>query len=258
MTDTHGHDHTHSHGHATRRGEGVVPAAGSGAREDASARWDRFYLGDDGQDAPLWSGRPNPTLVAEVTSLPPGRALDVGCGEGADAIWLAQRGWVVTGLDPSGVALGRAERAAASAGVDVTWRHAELLEAARGGELHGFDLVTAHYGVVGADELEAATAALVAAVEHGGTLLVVHHELDAERLAAMTEEGLYHLDPIALADHLDTGWDIEVRDTRARTAAGPTATGRNDGEAAPGAGHDHPPDVVLRARRRLASGGSPR
>lgn len=72
----------------------------------------------------LWSGQPNPQLVAQTAGLTPGDALDAGCGEGADAIWLARRGWNVTAVDVSAVAL---ERAAASAGVEgvparIVWR----------------------------------------------------------------------------------------------------------------------------------------
>ncbi len=89
--------------------------------------WDRFYAGD-GDGTPLGSGEPNPALVAEVSGLPPGTALDVGCGEGADAIWLARQGWQVTAVDPSRVALDRAQAAAQAAGVEITWVHAGLLE----------------------------------------------------------------------------------------------------------------------------------
>lgn len=88
--------------------------------------WDRFYIGD-GDDTPHWSGQPNPSLVTEASTLHPGRALDVGCGEGGDAIWLASHGWQVTAIDPSRVALGRAQAAARAAGVDVTWIRAGLL-----------------------------------------------------------------------------------------------------------------------------------
>ena len=67
--------------------------------------WDERYSERDGAK---WSGRPNGRLTVEVSGLTPGRALDIGCGEGADAIWLARSGWAVTAIDISDVALGRA------------------------------------------------------------------------------------------------------------------------------------------------------
>ncbi|MFW6599694.1 class I SAM-dependent methyltransferase [Propionibacteriaceae bacterium Y2011] len=60
----------------------------------------------------VWSGRPNPGLVNAVQHLAPGKALDLGCGEGADAIWLATQGWIVTGVDISATATARARREA--------------------------------------------------------------------------------------------------------------------------------------------------
>jgi len=74
--------------------------------------WDERYGSADS----IWSGNPNPRLVSVAQELRPGVALDVGCGEGADAVWLAARGWRVTGVDVSTVALQRAERAARTAG----------------------------------------------------------------------------------------------------------------------------------------------
>ena len=74
----------------------------------------------------MWSGRANGALVTELAESPPGRALDVGCGEGADAIWLARAGWEVTGLDVSEVALERAAAAAREAGVTVHWVLADV------------------------------------------------------------------------------------------------------------------------------------
>src|SRR4051794_928957 len=74
--------------------------------------WEERYRSSD----QIWSGNPNPRLVEHVAELTPGTALDVGCGEGADAIWLAARGWQVTALDVSTVALARGARAAADAG----------------------------------------------------------------------------------------------------------------------------------------------
>ena len=97
--------------------------------------WNERYAGSN----QIWSGQPNQALVTEVSELPPGRALDVGCGEGADAVWLAQRGWDVTGLDVSGVALDRARLHARDAGVVVRWVRAGLVEA--GLPDRGFDLV---------------------------------------------------------------------------------------------------------------------
>src|SRR5438067_5151555 len=83
-----------------------------------AADWDMRYGEREGA---MWSGRPNGRLVAEIADLTPGRALDVGCGEGADAIWLARRGWTVTAIDISDVAVRRARAAAELAGVTVEW-----------------------------------------------------------------------------------------------------------------------------------------
>ena len=90
-------------------------------------------------------GRPNPRLVEHAADLPPGVAVDVGCGEGADVVWLAERGWRVTGVDVSVVALEKAERHAGEAGVAdrTSWLHADLVagDALPGGA----DLVSAQY-----------------------------------------------------------------------------------------------------------------
>ncbi len=78
----------------------------------------------------IWSGKPNAQLVAEVSDLPAGTALDVGCGEGADALWLATRGWQVTAVDISTTAIERARSHALRVGAEVagriTWVHADL------------------------------------------------------------------------------------------------------------------------------------
>ena len=89
----------------------------------------------------MWSGRPNGALVAEVAGLAPGRVLDVGCGEGADAIWLAGLDWDVTALDVSGVALDRAAQHARDAGVTSpgsarVWRPRGSRQRLRPGRLH--------------------------------------------------------------------------------------------------------------------------
>jgi SAM-dependent methyltransferase len=101
--------------------------------------WEGFY-----RDGTRWSGRPNPLLVREAGELTPGAALDLGCGEGADAVWLASRGWRVTGVDISATALERAARHAAEAGVDdrIAWERHELGVSFPDGT---FDLVSAQF-----------------------------------------------------------------------------------------------------------------
>jgi SAM-dependent methyltransferase len=92
---------------------------------DVQAAWDNRYAAAD----QLWSGQPNGQLVTETRGLRPARALDVGCGEGADALWLAAQGWAVTALDVSRLALDRAADQAERAGVQVTWLHSGLVDA---------------------------------------------------------------------------------------------------------------------------------
>jgi SAM-dependent methyltransferase len=139
--------------------------------------WDDRYR-SAGQ---LWSGEPNPQLVAQAASLPPGGALDVGCGEGADAIWLARRGWTVTGVDISAVALDRAADHAAACGDEIarriSWRRADLRSWEPGRQQ--YDLVSAQFMYLPSAELESLHRRLAAAVRPGGTLLVVLHHPDS-------------------------------------------------------------------------------
>ena len=131
-----------------------------------AAEWDARYSEGDGA---RWSGRPNGRLLAEVASLAPGRALDVGCGEGADAIWLARRGWTVTAIDISDVALIRAREAAELADAAVEW--------VRGDALHtpfpagSFDLVSMQYPALPKAAGGAAMRSLLDTVRPGGLLL---------------------------------------------------------------------------------------
>jgi SAM-dependent methyltransferase len=127
----------------------------------------------------LWSGRPNRQLVVEAGELPPGRALDAGSGEGGDALWLAERGWQVTAVDFSAIAIERAAAAAEARGLGdrVDWVHADLGEwTPPAGQ---FDLVTAHYLHATWADRPAMFRGLAAAVAPGGILLVVGHVLDA-------------------------------------------------------------------------------
>lgn len=140
--------------------------------------WDRRY---EGRSA-IWSGQPNPHLVAEAEGLPAGGALDVGCGEGADAVWLASRGWHVTAVDLSEVALGRAAGHAATAGVPATaieWHHLDVL--AWRPPPAAFDLISAQYLHLPPAERIPLWQALAAATAPGGSLLIVgHHPSDLD------------------------------------------------------------------------------
>jgi SAM-dependent methyltransferase len=135
-------------------------------RED----WNRRYAGSE----LLWTGEPNRFLVAETEALPPGRALDLACGEGRSAVWLAERGWDVTGVDFADVGLDKARGLAAARGVDPTWVQADLLEYDPPRE--AFDLVAILYLQLPADERARVLRAAAAAVAPGGTLLVVAHD----------------------------------------------------------------------------------
>jgi 2-polyprenyl-3-methyl-5-hydroxy-6-metoxy-1,4-benzoquinol methylase len=146
------------------------------SEEDAAAMfeppsWDERYSGEE----KIWSGKANPQLVAEVAGLTPGAALDVGCGEGGDVIWLARHGWRVTGADFSANGLSRAARHADEAGVaDRTdWWQVDARAFAAGGR--SFDLVTSHFLHPPDAGMVEVTRRLADAVAPGGHLLVVGH-----------------------------------------------------------------------------------
>lgn len=169
--------------------------------------WDERYA-----SAPaLWSGRPNHLLVAAVEGggLQPGAALDVGCGEGADAVWLARRGWRVTGVDVSTVALGRAASAAADAGVSaqISWLQLDLT--ATDPPAGPWDLVNVQYWHLPREQRVPLWSALAAVVAPGGTLLVGSHDADDPHAAAHHAdhpERFYRPDEVVAA--LGPGWDV--------------------------------------------------
>lgn len=210
------------------------PSGSSDAyRGDPSVRdyWDARYGAHDQH----WSGNPNGALVAEASDLVPGRVLDVGCGEGADAVWLAGRGWEVTALDVSGVALERAAAAAASAEQSVHFVHAGLGEA--GLEPRSFDLVSAMYPVLQRTPDAAAPRALLDAVAPGGLLLVVHHVGMAQRDAHDGFVPSQYYWPADIVAMLNDHWQLELHENRPRVVP--------DG----GQGAHHADDEVVRARR---------
>jgi 2-polyprenyl-3-methyl-5-hydroxy-6-metoxy-1,4-benzoquinol methylase len=136
-----------------------------------SSGWEDRYSGQE----KIWSGEPNPQLVAETSGLTPGTALDVGCGEGGDVIWLARQGWRVTGADFSGNGLARAARHAEEAGVAerTDWWQVDARTFAADGR--SFDLVTTQFLHPPNGGMVAVTTLLSEAVAPGGYLLVVGH-----------------------------------------------------------------------------------
>ncbi|WP_306514329.1 FAD-dependent oxidoreductase, partial [Janibacter hoylei] len=210
----------------------VLPTAAAGsrvgslvafdlAREDleAAARpsahaadWDGRYSGDL-----QWSGNPNGSLVAEVTGTTPGTALDVGAGEGGDAIWLAEQGWQVTANDISALALDRVRAGAAQRGLDIALVQADANAATPFGGQH-YDLVTAAYASIPRTPDGRGVANLLDAVAPGGTLLVIAHDshdmagaaADPEQTRAFDHEAYVDTDAIAAALAARAGWTVDV------------------------------------------------
>jgi SAM-dependent methyltransferase len=198
-----------------------------------AAFWDARY----GSAHSLWSGNPNRNLVAEASDLEPGTALDAGAGEGADAIWLARRGWRVT----AGFLLARAPDHAAAAGDDVAglirWQRADLLEAAP--PERAYDLVTAQYLQLPTQERRALYRRLAAAVAEGGTLLIVgHHPADmGTTMPRPQRPELFFTGDDLAAELGGAGWKIVTNVAAPREATDP--------EGRPVTIHD----TVFRARR---------
>ena len=213
------HEHEHEHEH------GDQPA--NTGHDHAS--WEERYA-----TAPaLWSGRVNPTLAAQAGDLPPARALDVGCGEGADVLWLAEQGWQATGLDWSEVALARAAAHAAAAGLTdrVEWVRGDVADWQP--PAGAYDLITAHFLHPEAELRHELVPRLAAGVAPGGTLLWVGHSLDEAR-AAVWGAGRFATAAEVLADLDPQEWDVVVAEALPR----------------PADHHGHDADEVVRLRRR--------
>lgn len=213
--------------------------------------FDKEYWESHWQTAPTaGSGRTvaeHPYLAQEVADLPPGTAIDAGCGEGAEAIWLASRGWSVTAADISAEALDRAAARAAASGVDpreIRWVEADL------GDWEpdeAFDLVSTFYAHPAIPQL-AFYERIAQWVAPGGTLLIVGHDHGAH------DHGHHHggsdggdghppekatATVTGITDLLDDAtWDVVTAERNVRTVT----------HGSGGAVELH--DVVVRATRR--------
>jgi SAM-dependent methyltransferase len=203
--------------------------------------WDERYSSHDA----LWSGQPNPHLVDETGDLAPGTALDAGAGEGADAIWLATRGWKVTAVDISTVALERGAALAKREGPEIaeriSWCHENLVEWDPPRE--EFDLVSSQYLHLPTDSRRTLFDRLASAVVPGGTLLIVaHHPSDMHTTIQRPHDPDLFFTGDEIAEQLHgthpAEWDVVSNFAAGRTVA--------DHEGNPVKLHD----TVLRAVRR--------
>lgn len=231
------------HQHTTDDG-GTHPAEQTG--QSAAEAWDERYSAA----AKLWSGKPNAQLVREGAGLRPGKALDLGCGEGADAIWLAQQGWTVTAVDVSAVALERAARheidaldresVHAGPGAIASRIHWEQCDLAAWQPAEKYDLVSSQFLHSTGLDWQTPLRTAAAAVKPGGTLLIVgHHPHRLPPWGNHTAPDMFYT-PAQLVQDLgieSPAWQVEVSTTRERPATGP------DGQEAVIA------DTVLRATR---------
>jgi thioredoxin reductase/SAM-dependent methyltransferase len=202
------------------------------------ADWDHRYGAER-----MWSGNANGTLVNEVSGLAPGRALDVGAGEGGDAVWLAEHGWRVTASDISLRALDRVGAEAVRRGLPVECHHtdANALDAYEAG---AFDLVSAQYASVPRTPDGRGVLNLLNAVAPGGTLLVVSHDLEPLRAPVdnpahsrpFDPDAYVRVDDFAAALAGSPGWEIELHEKCPRPPGAASAS-------------HHVDDIVLRARR---------
>ncbi|TDO32051.1 class I SAM-dependent methyltransferase [Paractinoplanes brasiliensis] len=200
--------------------------------------WDARYA----ESHRIWSGKPNVVLVREVSDLPAGRALDLGCGEGGDAIWLAQRGWQVTAVDISGVAVERARQHAAERGAGtIDFQKRDLAADFPEGQ---YDLVSAqflhHWGPF---DRESVLRRAAAAVAPGGVLLIEGH-MDTGPVRRPEHDSMPPLPgpgEVVESLQLDDGWEVLLAEAHPRE------------QVIDGVTH-HRTDNTVKVRRRSGAG----
>lgn len=204
--------------------------------------WDARYAGSDR----VWSGRPNRRLVEQVGDLAPGTALEVACGEGADAVWLATQGWRVTAVDVSEVALAKVAEHAEEAGVGDRLRLGfyDAMNDDRPVPRKQFDLVTVSFLHVPEPDFARIYGGIASAVAVGGRLLVTaHHPHDVESGVRRPHGPGLLFDParvlaaLGVDDAASGPWEVEVAAVQER-------------EQVVGDGPVVVRDTVVRLRRR--------
>jgi SAM-dependent methyltransferase len=196
---------------------------------DAGA-WDKRYA----ESGLLWSTTPNQFVESELAGLRPGRALDLACGEGRNALWLADRGWQVTAVDFSGVALdkGRALEARAAGADDppISWVQADALSFEAGGA--PFDLVVLAYLQLAAEERRAAVRRAFLALRPGGTFFLIAHDATnlTEGTGGPTDASVLFTAEEVLADLDGERFEVQRAERVERVVPAPDGTHRNRGD----------------------------
>ncbi len=212
---------------------------GSAEHPDGREYWEERYA----EPGLSWSGEPNPVLVAEIADVTPGVALDVGSGEGADALWLARQGWYVTGVDIASNALEKARAHAVTvdrhAAARIDWQQQDLTDWVP--EPQSFDLVSAQFMQLTEPARSVIFRSLATAVAPGGTLLIVGHDAsdfrgDSGHRAHLIEKLFSIIDVVTAID--GEGLHVEIAESRQRGT--PVAGGA-----------DFLHDIVVKASRRV-------
>ena len=197
---------------------------------DVREFWDALYA----ERPSVWSGRPNAVLVDEISGVTPGRAADLGCGEGGDALWLAAQGWSVTALDVSQTAIERGAIHAAAAAVDIDWQRQDL---SAWEPTEEYDLVSACFLQSPVElPIGGILRTALGALAPGGTLLVVQH--------AAAPAGSEHRVTFPTRDDVLTAIDADPDRFSVITAEERVRTGMHRGEVR------EMTDLVVRIERR--------
>ena len=201
-------------------------------------RWNRRYAARE----LIWSVEANQTVRAELADVAPGTALDLGCGEGRNALWLAEKGWTVTAVDFSSVAIGKARQIADHRGVAVDWREADLTQYVPAAS--AYDLVLICFLHTDSDERSRWLPSAINAVRPGGTFLYLGHDRQNPKRGHGGPQNPDNLPSFEeLQGHL-AGFDIEVATMIERDTRHETGHGKPDEQAIA-------LDTLLRARRSL-------
>lgn len=178
-----------------------------------AADWDARYDTDE----LVWSAEPNQFVAAHLAELDPGRALDLAAGEGRNSVWLAGRGWDVTAVEFSPVALQKTRRRAAENGVDLTTVSADLREWRP--EPASADLVLIAYLQLPHEQERAVVGAAAAAVAPGGTFFLVAHDRSNIELGYGGPQDPNVLPDVDLVVGALDGFDVTTAEVAERTVS---------------------------------------